>query len=231
MNNYHLNPYTEIPLWVCDDFGLPVMPVNQDCASYEMRLSQICGLVILPPSATLPTDWSEADGWEGVVDNSDTTGTMGRYLVGIGSFLPTDKAVIDLSGGRLVEVRERTYQLRFQVFNLDEGHKRFGRMLQNGYRNFRAWLEPLGGGLIGGAAGISPVFVDCDFPFEGASTSVQYIDITMDFRSRQFPDVSTAAFQFNVDPVAEDEGAFWGDPNAPDIWGDPGGNTGWGDDS
>jgi hypothetical protein len=224
MQDYHLTPFiSPLPAWVCDEWDVPVFPGNQDCTTYDQLLSQICGVIILPNAATGPSDWTTEAGWEGVVDNADPA--KGRYLVGIGSFLPVERVTVDLSGGRLVQVTERTYQLRLRVTHMDDGHMGFGRLLESGFRGFSAWLEPLSGGLVGGPTGMRPVFVDCDFPYEGAATSVRYIDITINFLLAQMPQTTDTAFSFNVDPTppggGEEGGEVWGDPDTDEIWGDP----------
>lgn len=216
------NPFAVLPADVCDDFSLPAFPTDQDCIAYPQRLSQTCAVVVLPAGAPPPVDWTTLAGWDGVIQNDDLTMTKARYLVGIGSFLPDRKVIANLAEQRLEEVKDRGYRLRFKVLNMDAGHRAFGKLLEAGWKDFDVWLETLGSRLIGGPIGMRPVFVDCDFPFDGANNSRENMDITMDFFFHGFPDITDLAFDFGEGPF------FWGDPGVPDIWGDPGNNTGWG---
>lgn len=175
------NPYTSLPITLCSDYDLPVFPVSQDCVSYPQLHSQVSGLVILPYGATPPGDWTSIDDWTATIDNTDTSGTKARYLVGKGSFLLNQQVQATLSGGRLVENRERSYRLTFNVLNMDEGHYDFGRKLQNNVRSFSIWLETLGDRMIGGDIGIKPFYVNADFPFNGENGDRESMIVTMDF--------------------------------------------------
>jgi hypothetical protein len=179
MSNY--NPFTVAPLSACDEFDIPAFEVCQDGTGYPQRLTQVCGVIIVPLGATKPSDWETMEGWTGVIDNSDTTGTKARYLVGIGSFLPEKQNVADLADGRLVEVKERNYRLTFSVLNMAAGHVRFGELLENNFKDFDVYLETLGGRLIGGPPGMRPVFADSKRPYGGGGTSTETLDIILDF--------------------------------------------------
>lgn len=175
------NPFTTIPLAACDDFTIPVFEACQDSTSYPQRLTQICGIIIVPEGAEKPSDWETMEGWDGIIDNNDTTGTKARYLVGIGSFLPDRQTVADLAEGRKTEIKERNYRLDYNVLNMTDGHVGFGHLLENGYKNFDVYLETLGGRLIGGPPGMRPVFADCKFPFGGGNTNTEAMNIIADF--------------------------------------------------
>ena len=175
------NPYLDNYATQCQDLDLPVFPTDQDCTNYPQLRSQIAGLIILPNTATAPTDWQDIADWTATIDNTDTTGDKARYLVGKGSFLPQSQVEVNLAGGRVIENRERAYRLTQVIYNMDEGHWNFGRKLQNNLRNFRLWLETLGGRLIGGASGIKPFYVNADFTFGNGNDDREAMVITMDF--------------------------------------------------
>ena len=174
-------PFLFVPPGICDDLALPAFPTAQDCTTYSLRLSQVCAAIILPDGATPPTDWSTYEGWAGTIDNSDLTGTKARYLVGIGSFLPTNQVIVDLGEQRLEEVRDREYTFQHAVLNMALGHLNFGRQIEQGYKDFGIWLETLGGRIVGGPKGMRPVFVDAKFPLEGGKSSTERMDLTMKF--------------------------------------------------
>lgn len=174
-----MNPFEAIPTTVCDQYTIPVFPTDQDCTAYDQKKSEVCGIIILPTGATPPEDWTTVSGWAGVIDNEDTTNTSARYLVGKGSFVPNSRTEISLSGGRLVESRERGYRLNFSVSNMDTGHQSFGRKLQGNQRNFAIWLQTTGDRLIGGARGLKPFYVNADFPFIQGER--ERIEVLMDF--------------------------------------------------
>lgn len=216
------NPFTVLPENVCEENSMPALDECQDGTSYPQRLSQVCALILLPVGAEKPSDWTTIEGWEGIIDNSDTTGTKGRYLVGIGSFLPESQVVVNLAESRKTEVRDRGYRARHRVLNMSAAHRSLGRKIELGYKDFDVWLETVGGRVIGGAEGMRPVFVDANFPFDGGNGSREVLELAFDFFFLQFPDVTDLSFTFDSD------GNFWGDPEVPEIWGDPGGGTGWG---
>jgi hypothetical protein len=166
---------------VCDDYDLQVFPAIQDCTDYPQRLSQICGVIILPIGATKPADWTTIEGWAGVIDNTDTSGAKARYLVGVGSFLPVGENVVRLAGGRSEHYGDRRWQCAFDVLNMDTGHLDFGKRLQGGYKAFNVWIETVGGRLIGGEEGMSPFLVNSKTPFEKSSNSTERLETIFDF--------------------------------------------------
>lgn len=216
------NPFLVLPDDVCSDPGLAAWPEDQDCTSYLQKKSQVCAIVVLPKGAEKPSNWETLEGWAGIIDNTNTDRTKGRYLVGIGSFLPNQEIGVSLSGDRHNEIRDRNYRLTFTVLNMDDGHMQFGRRIERGYKGYDVWLETIGGRLIGGPEGMQPVVVNAQFPFSQANTAREQLLITMDFFFLQFPDVTSLTLSMTESPY------FWGDPNAPEIWGDPGAGEGWG---
>lgn len=166
---------------ICDDFSLAAFCIDQSGGAYIQRSSQVCALIVLPPTATPPSNWATISGWSGVIDNGDLSGQKGRYLAGIGSFLPFAQNDVILSGGRYEEVQDSQYQLKFSVTDMHPGHVSFGRQLERNWTDFFVWLETLGGRLIGGPNGMSPHLVGAKFPFDSGSASTERIDISMNF--------------------------------------------------
>ena len=176
-----MSTFNHLPFNVCDNYDIEQFPVQQDCTNYPLRQSQICGVVCLPTGATLPSDWTTIEGWAGVIDNTDTSGTKARYLVGIGSFLPAEKNVVSLAGGRAEYISERRWQLLFDVLNMNDGHLYFGIMLQGGFKSFNVWIETRGGRMIGGPNGMAPFLVDADTPFGRGENDKERLVIDMAF--------------------------------------------------
>lgn len=196
------NPFTVLPITLCDATDLPAFAQCQDTTTYLQYRSQVGGLLILPVGATPPDDWENESDWSGVVDNSDTTNTNAKYLVGRGSFLPNSQTDINLSGGRLLEVRERFYRLVFTVLNMNDGHADFGRKLQKNVRNFDVWIQTIGDRIIGGSTGMRPIFVNADFYFNEGEADREQMIIVMDFAFGQFPDMTSVAVDLNGTPIA-----------------------------
>ena len=191
-----LSPYTYLPVDVCDPLDLPDFPVNQDCTSYSQLSSEVCGLIIRPYGSFYPIAWYNLSEWtdEGKIDNEDPDAA--HYIAGIGSFLPKEKVTVDLASGRVVENRERTQRLVFNVLNTTANHIAFARQLQANKKDFTFNIVTIGGtysGLteervIGGYYGMQPVFVDADFLFnEGAGTR-EFLQFIIDVEFLDFPD-------------------------------------------
>jgi hypothetical protein len=103
------NPFTSFS---CDP-SLDAFPVSQSCTTYDQLDSQIAGMIVLPDGAPKPTDWATIEGWAGVVDNTDQSLMKGRYLVGVGSFLPNGKQEVEVVRRSVSKrLRDRSYQTR-----------------------------------------------------------------------------------------------------------------------
>jgi hypothetical protein len=181
------NPFSILPYDVCNDAVLPAFPEDQDCTGYDILNSQISGLIIVPIGANKPTNWETMAGWDGVIDNSDQTLTKGRYIAGIGSFLPNSKKEVSIAGGRRVIIGDRIYRLDFTILNMAIGHRQFIGMLEGGYRGFDCWLETYGGRVIGGADGIRPFLPDGEHRYEGGVNDVEALRIVLDFFFNKVP--------------------------------------------
>lgn len=217
-----MNPFAHIPASVCDTLALPTIPDCQLGTAYSRLPTQVLGLLLVQPDGNRPSDWSSADGWAGVVKNIDDDPAFGRYLVGIGSFLPLETTRATLAGGRYELSRERVYQVRFRALNTKEaGHMTLMRQVENNYRYFDVWIETVGGRIVGGQNGMRPIYADATFPLAENPDGREYIDFTFNFTFYQFPDTAL------IDVDFQSQTYFWGDPDAGEIWGD-GSGEGWG---
>lgn len=177
-----LNPFFTLPPDACDIFPNPAIPVDQDCTDYAQLLSQISAIIVCPDGANKPTNWQNSAGWEGVIDNTDTTGTKCKYLTGIGGLTPAEGVQINLSGGRHIEYREKQYDMSFRILNRSAtGHEIFADWWEVGWKGFSVWFETLGGRLVGGAEGMRPVVVQCFRPYGAGNTDKEYIQLDCSF--------------------------------------------------
>lgn len=200
------NPFTILPDTLCGATDLPALAQCQDTTTYMQLRSQVSGLLILPVGATPPSDWQLESDWSGVVDNSDTTNSNAKYLVGRGSFLPNGITEVNLAGGRLIENRERFYRLSFIVLNMNDGHADFGRKLQKNVRNFDTWLLTVGDRIIGGEKGMRPYYVNADFLYNGENDDREQMLVVMDFVFEQFPAITSMPADLNGTPIAPPDG-------------------------
>lgn len=192
-----LSQFTYLPTDVCSDLDIPDFPLIQDCISYSQLRSEVCGLIIRPLGSSYPITWYNLSEWtdESKIDNSDPT--KAHYIVGTGSFLPTEKTVVTLAGGRVEENRERTQRVVLNVKNMNAGHIAFGRKLQANKRDFAFNVVTIGGPyaalnenrIIGGFLGMRPVFVDAVFAFQEGTNSRESMQIIMDAEFLDFPDM------------------------------------------
>ena len=195
------NPFTVLPITLCDASDLPQFAQCQSGTSYAQLRSQVGGLLILPVGATGPDDWQMEADWADVVDNSNTDNTKAKYIVGRGSFLPNGLTEINLSGGRLLENRERFYRLTFNVLNLNDGHADFGRKLQKNVRDFDVWIQTIGDRIIGGSTGMRPIYVNAEFPFTEGQNDREVMTVTMDFTFEQFPAMTAVGIDLSGVPI------------------------------
>lgn len=192
-----ISPYTYLPTDVCADLDLPDFPLIQDCVSYSQLRSEVCGLLIRPYGALAPIAWYNFSEWvdEGKIDNADPA--VAHHIVGRGSFLPTGKTTVSLAGGRVEENRERTQRVVFNVANMDAAHIEFGRQLQANKKDFTFYVVTIGGAygaltnnrIIGGFAGMQPVFVDAIFGFNEGTGARESMQIIIDVEFLDFPDM------------------------------------------
>lgn len=180
------NPFTYIPVDICAEMDLPDFQAIQDCSSYPQEKSEVSGLFIVPDGVSISaTFFNLISYWRGLVDNSDPTKV--HYLSGIGSFLPAEKTIVSLAGGRVEENRERRQRLSFNVLNMDSDHILFARQLQRNKKDFRFVLYTVGGRLIGNRFGFRPIFADADIQFASGPDSREFLTLIIDTEVLELP--------------------------------------------
>lgn len=192
-----ISPFTYLPTDVCGDLDLPDIPLIQDCVSYSQLRSEVCGIIVRPYGALSPIAWYNYQEWvdESKIDNADPAAA--HFIVGRGSFLPTEKTTVSLAGGRVEENRERTQRLILNVLNMDNGHIAFGRKLQANKKDFTFYAVTIGGTygaltsnrVIGGYAGMQPVFADAVFGFNEGTGARESMQVIIDVEFLDFPDM------------------------------------------
>lgn len=212
MNNPTLyNPFTVLPSTLCDSWNIPAISTCQDEPTYRQRRSEISAILMLPHGATPPGNWENLSDWVNTIDNTETDDSKGKYLVGIGSFLPDTLTEVSLAGGRMVENRERTYRLNMAVLNIDDGHTAFCRKLQTNARRFNFWLITIGDRLIGGPSGMKPQRVNADFVLASGRDSREVWNLTFTTTFLQFPEMTAQAVDFTGSGLAPGGGGGGGE--------------------
>lgn len=128
------------------------------------KLSEICGVLILPMGAAPPTSWTDASAIEDTSDNTVTDNSKTKWIVGRGE-LPDPEEVIISMGRDERRIGRRLYALEFEVNVRCDPELSFVRTFQRSYRSFRFWLATRGGRFLGGSRGIFPKFVTASAPY------------------------------------------------------------------
>lgn len=205
------NPFTYLPSTLCDAWNLPAITTCQDGTTYNQRRSEISAILMLPIGATPPGSWDNLADWVNTIDNAETDDTKGKYLVGIGSFQLENQVEVSLSGGRMVENRERTYRLAMNVLNIDDGHNNLCRKLQTNARRFNFWLLTVGDRLVGGTKGMRPVRVNADFILASGDQSREVWQINITTTFLQYPEMTAQAVDFTGSGLSGGSGGGGGD--------------------
>ena len=133
--------------------SLVQIPPSQDCIK-QPKKSQVCSLIVLPLGAAGPSDWTNLDSWEEVIDNNADNNLYARRIDGIGEI--PESTPIYLQSGLKRRVRAYQKELIFDIdLTCDWQYQLLTRM-QCGFLNFRFWLVTLSGRIIGGSQGIRP---------------------------------------------------------------------------
>lgn len=182
----------------CEQSALQVLPEDVDCLPLP-RQSQIVGLIMLPLGAALPSNWADADAFLERLDNTDTTGLKGRYMLGIGSVEPATDLLVSL-GRNHEHIAVKKWTLNFAPQIGYAAQYRFLQSLQRSQRNFRFWFATLGGRLLGGDQGIRPEFVTANVSYPGGTDDTETAAISIRWSSCAEPPRSNAADGiFNLD--------------------------------
>lgn len=196
-----ISPFTYLPEDVCGDLAIPDFPLIQDCASYSQLRSEVCGLIIRPLGALYPITWNALSEWTDESKINNAAPAVAHYIVGRGSFLPTEKTLVTLAGGRVEDNGERTQRVVLNVSNMNSGHIDFGRKLQANKKDFTFNVVTIGGTymgtsnmltqnrIIGGYLGLRPVFVDAVFAFQEGTSGRESMQIIIDAEFLDFPEM------------------------------------------
>jgi hypothetical protein len=214
------NPFAFLGAIACGIPPLPLLPIEQDGTCYPQLDSEVSGLIILPKAAVL-TDWTDAAEWRQQIDNS--VNAKGRYLTGIGSFLPESSRIESIADGRYQAVSERKYKLSLRVLNVALAHIDLACLFTKTPIRYRVWLETIEGRLIGGENGLIPDLTDATLSLNSGA-SKEAIDISMTFSLKCFP--KTTMLSTSISNVTPKQYA-WGTHGA-NIWGDTNSNNAWG---
>lgn len=179
-----------------DELQLGAIDVNQDCTLYDQKYSQVCGIIFLADTATLPVDWTDANDWADVLDNGLAGNGKGKYLVGEGEIGEPDGDLTEYPKRRL-RITNRLYDVDLTVKNLSDAQYDFLKQLQCGWVNFRFWIETVGGRLFGGANGIDPATVNVSFIYSGGRNDKEEAIVTIQYESDGDPP------RADVDGIAE----------------------------
>ena len=217
-----LNNWLSCPTDCGTVIQLPAIPNNQDCTAYNLDYSQVCGVLILPTGVALPGDWQSPDDWNDLVDNTDTSNTAGKYLIGEGQVPEPELDEVEYPK-RIKRVVNRLYRLEFEVDNLNDATYAFLQKFQCGYTEFKFWIETVSGHLFGGSSGITPSFSDASFPLNGGRDDTMFGSLTIEFNADGDPP-RAAVDLTGLTNVTQNN--LIGDPDNNFIIGDPTQNWG-----
>lgn len=177
-----MNRFITVGSELCET-NLPSIPQCQDKLTYSFFASQIRGIILLPTTAPLPSDWTTSDGWDGIIDNSETAGQKGKYLAVIGS-LSDNRVETQFPKGRK-QIIARDYQLNATYKRMDSDSYEFMKYMQRFTydHRLRFWYETSGGNLFGGPEGIRESLIDIKMPLEGELNSYEKAVIEIQFRA------------------------------------------------
>lgn len=122
------------------------------------KLSEVCGLLVIPLGAAGPTDWTSKSAIEATADNTVTTNTNAKWITGRGEVPQPEDVVVEL-GKTERRIARRLYSLEFEVNVRCDPELNFLKAFQRNYRAFRFWFATRGGRFLGGTQGVYPRFV------------------------------------------------------------------------
>lgn len=152
--------------WCESNVAMPAICVDQD-QLLKPKLSQVCGLLILPFGAAPPSSWVVQSDMEGIIDNSVSDNSKAKYIAGKGGVDEPEEIVVRL-GKRERKRVELLYTLEIEFSIRTNKQYTFLQKFQRNYKAFRFWYTTTGGRLLGGAKGITPHYI---FPFAPLGSS------------------------------------------------------------
>lgn len=200
------------------DFCFPPVNNTQDCTSYPRRDSQVSEVIFRPIQANDPFEWTTGAPvlTSNGIDNDDPSMEVSKRIVGEGGVEVLEKNIITLPRNRR-NVERRVYTLRLRIRNTSSAQFAFVRKFQCNYKLFRFYYLTNGGRMFGPRGGIKPLFVDADFPLEGARGAKEYFDLIIQWEDLGDPRRWNFVISDQVVNVVPD---VMGDPDAGDGTGD-----------
>lgn len=176
----------------CDTgIELGALPVEQNCISYDLQLSEVSDLFILPDGATdFLASWAGGTPTQvsGAIDNTNTDNTKAKHLVGIGDVPEYAADSIDYPKGQSKE-GTKTYTLNFTYYQMDNVSYATLRALQCGWTGFKFRYADRAGHIYGVAAGgLVPASVKVTFPKGRGNTSYNVAQITITWQADGDPE-------------------------------------------
>lgn len=184
---YPINYFTACPE-DCDEVVLmPAIPVNQDCTSYKRYRSQLGDLIIRWTGATDPfaafatTPTYVADS----IDNTNADNTKSKRLAVVGSVgVPSST---DIPYPKFLNKKDdKTFEGRFDVYQLDDGTYSMLQLLDCGATNFtfyytdEHWVYGIQGG-------IKPTSVSVEYP-QASGDGLAVATIIITWKADTIPD-------------------------------------------
>lgn len=148
----------------CGPILFPAIDIEQDCTSFDITESEVCGILFVQ-DGNYPADWTSQADWEALINNPGSNAPDGKYLVGRGGVPAPEKVTVELPKN-IDKVVSRKYTLTFNVTNMSDANYEFLRAVQCGDTSISVWFETIGGYLFGGPTGISPYSFDADLPLD-----------------------------------------------------------------
>lgn len=174
----------------CDaELLFPAIPAEQDCTNYSVELSQVSDLYIIPTGAgdifaswsTTPTAVANA------IDNTEALNAKAKWLVGIGGIGAPEKATTEYPKLKS-KTTSRVYTLEMTILQMTGGMYEFLRKMQCGTTSFKFYYADIAGFVFGKAGGITPSFVDVDFPKGAGNADTNRAVLTLKFEADGDPD-------------------------------------------
>lgn len=168
---------------------LPILPGTY-CQLTPKR-SEIDQLIFKGADAG-PADMSSALNWASLIDNTDNTGDLMKYLVGKGSVAASEDTIITVARDQEV-VTDRVYTLTYEVYELsDAATYAFLRTLQCGSLKPNIYYGRKGGFLYGKQGttddGIVVNSINVSMPKEAGKEAIDKAIITIKWSATTDPD-------------------------------------------
>lgn len=165
-------------------YGSPTLtplPVPGWCeVSASPSLSQVQAVLMLPIGVAAPDDWTDSEDIEGVIDNTDTLNSAGKWLIGTGEVGRPEEVTTILGRVKKIITRRKYTLLLKSSLGCEQDYNML-KSLQGNWLGFRFWFYTVGGRFVGGPNGITPSFVTSAFPYEGQKNSTEIGELRIEW--------------------------------------------------